>query len=196
LRVTVISLLLTPREQPTPDDPFTPNLVNTVVFLIMASLQARQNDSLPLFLSAPSSVVDYKNSRTCCPSVRIWTSTTLSPSRSFLSSSSLYFILFSLSSSFLISVSLSLILQVVNFIVNYEGLPHMQSMRENKGLYYSLLISVALVVLLATETSTDLNSSFELVILPPALRDTICLVLFLNAVACFSLDRLGRLVLS
>eukprot|EP01128_Nolandella_sp_AFSM9_P011830 TRINITY_DN8745_c0_g1_i1.p1 TRINITY_DN8745_c0_g1~~TRINITY_DN8745_c0_g1_i1.p1 ORF type:complete len:1205 (+),score=292.26 TRINITY_DN8745_c0_g1_i1:68-3616(+) len=106
--------------QPTPDDEFEPNLVNSVVFLIMTAMQ------------------------------------------------------------------------VVTFFVNYEGRPFMQSMKENKGLYYSLLGCFAIVVVTATEILPDFNETFELVPYPSELRPVILMVLSADLVSAFAVERVAR----
>lgn len=57
-------------------------------------------------------------------------------------------------------------LQVSTFAVNHKGHPFMESLKENKYLLYAILTSSAVVVLLATGLSADLNEMFQIIEFP------------------------------
>uniref|UniRef100_A0A1B0CSV1 Cation-transporting ATPase n=1 Tax=Lutzomyia longipalpis TaxID=7200 RepID=A0A1B0CSV1_LUTLO len=61
---------------------------------------------------------------------------------------------------------ISMALQVSTFAVNYKGHPFMESLRENRLLLYSILISSSIVICLALNISPDLTSTFEIVEFP------------------------------
>ncbi|KNB45779.1 putative cation-transporting ATPase [Blastocystis sp. subtype 4] len=58
------------------------------------------------------------------------------------------------------------ILQLYVFLVNYQGHPFMQSIRENKLLYYGFIISFSFMFLLSWEIIPPLNRMMDLVPLP------------------------------
>ena len=58
------------------------------------------------------------------------------------------------------------ILQLYVFLVNYQGHPFMQSIRENKLLCYGFVISFAFMFLLSWEVIPPLNRMMDLVPLP------------------------------
>ena len=54
-----------------------------------------------------------------------------------------------------------------------KGHPFMQSIKENKGLMYSLLAVAGITVLAAAELMPEFNTGFELVLLPFEVRSHI-----------------------
>lgn len=59
-----------------------------------------------------------------------------------------------------------LALQVSTFAVNHKGHPFMESLRENKLLMYAIMASSAVVVMLTSGLSDELNSTFEIIAFP------------------------------
>jgi cation-transporting ATPase 13A1 len=59
-------------------------------------------------------------------------------------------------------------MNVANFAANYRGRPHMQSLRENRGLFYGLVALSAMIFAAALELSEDWNKTFQIVPFPSA----------------------------
>ena len=58
------------------------------------------------------------------------------------------------------------ILQLFVFLVNYQGHPYMQSIRENRMLYYGFIASFVFMFTLSFELLPPLNRMMDLVPLP------------------------------
>ncbi|XP_011304938.1 manganese-transporting ATPase 13A1 [Fopius arisanus] len=87
---------------------------------------------------------------------------------------------------------ISLALQTCNFAVNYRGVPFMESLTENKALFYSLLVSFGLVIGLACGLIEPIAAQLKIVDFPPEFRSTLIMVLVGNFVAAFAVDRACR----
>ncbi|XP_036329335.1 manganese-transporting ATPase 13A1 [Rhagoletis pomonella] len=83
-----------------------------------------------------------------------------------------------------------LALQVSTFAVNHKGHPFMESLRENRPLLTSILVSSALVLFLSLGLSSVLTEAFEIVSFPDDFRNTLVLVLLADTIAAFALDRI------
>ncbi|XP_053960788.1 endoplasmic reticulum transmembrane helix translocase [Anastrepha ludens] len=82
-----------------------------------------------------------------------------------------------------------LALQVSTFAVNHKGHPFMESLRENRPLLTSILVSTGLVLFLSLDLSSDLTETFEIVSFPEDFRKKLVLVLLADTIAAFALDR-------
>jgi manganese-transporting P-type ATPase len=72
------------------------------------------------------------------------------------------------SAVFLLSSSM----QLSTFTINYQGHPFMQSIKENKGLYYCIMTIAGILIMAASELSADFNTWFDLVLFPIDVRDS------------------------
>ncbi|KJH50030.1 hypothetical protein DICVIV_03831 [Dictyocaulus viviparus] len=90
---------------------------------------------------------------------------------------------------------ISMALQVSTFAVNYRGRPFMESLLENRAMLYSLLISGSSVFMLALGVSEELMHHFELVVLPPKLRNIMVCCVSFDLLACYIVDRILNLLL-
>lgn len=86
---------------------------------------------------------------------------------------------------------ISMALQISNFAINYRGTPFMESLFENKALFYSLSGSFAAVLALAFGIS-PLAESLKIVDFPPEFRNILIAVLIINFVAAYVVDRSCR----
>ncbi|KAL3871745.1 hypothetical protein ACJMK2_039723 [Sinanodonta woodiana] len=84
---------------------------------------------------------------------------------------------------------ISMSLQVSTFAVNYKGEPFMESLRSNKPLLYSLLISGGTVVCLASGLLPEFSEKFEIIELPAVFRNTVLQVIAADIVGAFVIDR-------
>ena len=57
-------------------------------------------------------------------------------------------------------------MQLIVFLVNYKGHPFMQSIRENKMLFYGLVVSCCFYLVLAMEIIPPFNRYMQLVAFP------------------------------
>ncbi|XP_062514963.1 endoplasmic reticulum transmembrane helix translocase-like [Corticium candelabrum] len=80
-------------------------------------------------------------------------------------------------------------MQVTTFAVNYKGHPFMASLRENKPLMISILLSFAAIAALAAGFMPDLASQLEIVEFPSEFQTTLMMVLFLDFAVTFVVDR-------
>ncbi|ETN69903.1 P-type ATPase protein [Necator americanus] len=90
---------------------------------------------------------------------------------------------------------ISMALQVCTFAVNYRGRPFMESLLENKAMLYSILISGSSVFMLAVGASDEAMQQFELVVLPPELRNILVYCVSFDLVACYMIDRILNFLL-
>ncbi|ALC39746.1 CG6230 [Drosophila busckii] len=81
-------------------------------------------------------------------------------------------------------------LQVATIAVNYKGYPFMESLRTNRMLLCAIGASAALVLFLTTGIVPDLTQFFEIVDFPSTFRQTLLMVLVVDIVGAFVLDRI------
>ncbi|CAD6215942.1 GSCOCG00004244001-RA-CDS [Cotesia congregata] len=86
---------------------------------------------------------------------------------------------------------ISMALQISNFAINYRGTPYMESLYENKALFYSLSGSFAAVLALAFGIS-PIAESLKIVDFPSDFRIILLAVLIFNFVAAYIVDRSCR----
>jgi cation-transporting ATPase 13A1 len=85
--------------------------------------------------------------------------------------------------------------QVTVFVVNLQGRPFMTGLTENRPLLWSLFGTFILTFMFASETVPGLNRYFQLVPFPDeGFRDFILLLLAMDLLATFALDRLMQLL--
>ncbi|KAH8319179.1 hypothetical protein KR067_012913 [Drosophila pandora] len=80
-------------------------------------------------------------------------------------------------------------LQVATIAVNYKGHPFMESLRSNRMLMYAIGASATLVLLLSTGLAPELTEFFEIIQFPTEFRTTLLMVLVLDILGAFTLDR-------
>lgn len=86
---------------------------------------------------------------------------------------------------------MSSVQQVTVFVVNLQGPPFMTGLSQNSPLLYSLTATFILTFMFASETVPGLNRYFQLVPFPSdEFRDFVLLILAMDLVATFLLDRL------
>lgn len=81
--------------------------------------------------------------------------------------------------------------QISVFVLNYKGRPFMQGIRDNSMLMKSLLAATGILVICASEVSTDLNEFMELVSWPSTdIQLKVCGVILFDFVGSLVADRL------
>ncbi|XP_033643148.1 manganese-transporting ATPase 13A1-like [Asterias rubens] len=84
---------------------------------------------------------------------------------------------------------ISMMLQVSTFAVNYKGHPFMESLKDNKALLYSLLLSGVAIIALTTGIVPEVSQQFEIIEFDPEFRMFLLQGLFADMAAAFSVDR-------
>ncbi|KAJ1902338.1 putative cation-transporting ATPase 1 [Kickxella alabastrina] len=72
---------------------------------------------------------------------------------------------------------ISLSQQVSTFVINYQGHPFREALKDNKVLYRGIVGVAAIAVVCATETMPDFNEYLKLVPMPDSFRDVVCMVM-------------------
>ena len=85
-------------------------------------------------------------------------------------------------------------MQITTFTVNYAGPPFVTRIKDNKGLYKSLVLSAAVSFALVTGAIPGLCHMLEMVSIPVALRVRILVLWVLDFFVTYSLEGLLRKV--
>ncbi|XP_013910353.1 PREDICTED: manganese-transporting ATPase 13A1 [Thamnophis sirtalis] len=83
---------------------------------------------------------------------------------------------------------MSMAMQMATFAINYKGHPFMESLRENKPLLWSIIISGLAIVALLTGSSPEFNEQFGLVDIPMEFKLVITGVLVTNFFIALLID--------
>ncbi|XP_060710941.1 manganese-transporting ATPase 13A1 [Hemiscyllium ocellatum] len=84
---------------------------------------------------------------------------------------------------------MSMSMQMATFAINYKGHPFMESLRENKPLLWSIVISGLAILGLLTGSSPEFSEQFGLVEIPTELKIVIAEVLVADFLVALMLDR-------
>ncbi|KAM3844039.1 endoplasmic reticulum transmembrane helix translocase isoform 2-T2 [Vipera latastei] len=90
---------------------------------------------------------------------------------------------------------MSMAMQMATFAINYKGHPFMESLRENKPLLWSIIISGLAIVALLTGSSPEFNEQFGLVEIPTEFKLVITKVLVANFFIALLIDRILQFLL-
>lgn len=84
---------------------------------------------------------------------------------------------------------LQLIQQISTFAINYQGRPFRESIKENKGMYYGILLVTGVAFSCATEFVPEINEQLSLVPFTTEFKVTMCIVMVLDYVGCFAVEK-------
>ncbi|KAJ1172742.1 hypothetical protein NDU88_004584 [Pleurodeles waltl] len=84
---------------------------------------------------------------------------------------------------------MSMAMQMATFAINYKGHPFMESLRENKPLLWSIILSGLAIVGLLSGSSPEFNDQFGLVDIPMEFKIVITQVLFVDFCLAWLVDR-------
>lgn len=84
---------------------------------------------------------------------------------------------------------LQLIQQVSTFAINYQGRPFREGIKENKGMYYGLIIPAAVAFSCATEFIPEVNEKLRLVPFTMEFKLMITSVMLLDFVGCWVVEQ-------
>lgn len=90
---------------------------------------------------------------------------------------------------------ISMWLQVCTFAVNYHGLPFMQSLYDNKSLFYSISGSFAVLLAIVSGLAPDLADQFSIVPFESDFQRVLLSVLFGDFALAYLTDRFWRRLL-
>jgi cation-transporting ATPase 13A1 len=80
---------------------------------------------------------------------------------------------------------LQLIQQISTFAINYQGRPFREGIRENKGMWYGLVIVAGVAFSCATEFVPEINEKLKLVPFTTEFKTTITTVMIIDYAGCW-----------
>lgn len=84
---------------------------------------------------------------------------------------------------------LQLIQQISTFAINYQGRPFRESIRENKGMYWGLVLVAGVAFSCATEFVPEINEKLKLVPFTYDFKVMITAVMALDYVGCWAIEK-------
>ena len=84
---------------------------------------------------------------------------------------------------------LQLIQQISTFAINYQGRPFREGIRENRGMYWGLVLVSAVAFSCSTEFFPEINEKLKLVKFSNAFKMTMTTVMVLDYVACYVIEK-------
>ncbi|KAJ1853545.1 putative cation-transporting ATPase 1 [Coemansia sp. RSA 486] len=79
--------------------------------------------------------------------------------------------------------------QVSTFVINYQGHPFREALKDNRALYRGLVGVGAIAVVCATELMRDFNEFLKLVPMPDGFRETVCIVMAADFALAFVVEK-------
>ena len=84
---------------------------------------------------------------------------------------------------------LQLIQQISTFAINYQGRPFRESISENKGMYWGILLVTGVAFSCSTEFIPEINEQLKLVKFTDAFKLTLTSVMVLDYLGCFVIEK-------
>jgi cation-transporting ATPase 13A1 len=84
---------------------------------------------------------------------------------------------------------LQLIQQISTFAINYQGRPFRESIRENKGMYWGLVLVSGVAFSCATEFIPEINERLKLVPFTSEFKVMITTVMVIDYAACWIIEK-------
>jgi cation-transporting ATPase 13A1 len=84
---------------------------------------------------------------------------------------------------------LQLVQQVSTFAINYQGRPFRESIRENKGMWYGLLIPAGVALSCATEFIPEINTKLKLVPFTSEFKTVLAVLMFVDYAGCWVVEQ-------
>jgi cation-transporting ATPase 13A1 len=91
---------------------------------------------------------------------------------------------------------LQLVQQISTFAINYQGRPFRESIRENKGMYYGIVLVTAVAFSCATEFVPEINTQLKLVPFTTEFKVTITAVMALDFAGCWVVEKVLKALFS
>ena len=84
---------------------------------------------------------------------------------------------------------LQLIQQISTFAINYQGRPFREGIRENRGMYWGLVLVSGVAFSCSTEFIPEINEKLKLVKFSDAFKFTMTTVMILDYVGCYIIEK-------
>lgn len=91
---------------------------------------------------------------------------------------------------------LQLIQQISTFAINYQGRPFRESIKENKGMYWGIVLVTAVAFSCATEFVPEINDKLKLVPFSYEFKVTMTSVMVLDYVGCWCVEKALKMLFS
>ncbi len=83
---------------------------------------------------------------------------------------------------------LQLIQQISTFAINYQGRPFREGIRENRGMYWGLILVSAVAFSCSTEFIPELNEKLKLVPFTTGFKLTMTMVMIVDYIGCYIIE--------
>lgn len=84
---------------------------------------------------------------------------------------------------------LQLIQQISTFAINYQGRPFRESIRENRGMYWGLVLVSAVAFSCSTEFIPEMNEKLKLVPFSTGFKVTMTAVMIVDYIGCYIIEK-------
>lgn len=84
---------------------------------------------------------------------------------------------------------LQLIQQISTFAINYQGRPFREGIRENRGMYWGIILVSGVAFSCSTEFIPELNDKLRLVKFSDAFKFTMTTVMILDYIGCYIIEK-------
>lgn len=91
---------------------------------------------------------------------------------------------------------LQLIQQISTFAINYQGRPFREGIRENKGMYWGLVIVAGVAFSCATEFVPEINEKLKLVPFTTEFKTTLTVVMIIDYAGCWICEQGFKILFS
>lgn len=91
---------------------------------------------------------------------------------------------------------LQLVQQISTFAINYQGRPFRESIKENKGMYYGIVLVTAVAFSCATEFVPEINQQLKLVPFTTEFKVTMSAVMVLDFAGCWVIEKVLKALFS
>lgn len=91
---------------------------------------------------------------------------------------------------------LQLIQQISTFAINYQGRPFRESIQENRGMYWGILLVTGVAFSCATEFVPEINEKLKLVPFTSEFKFTMTSVMVLDFVGCWIIEKVLKTAFS
>lgn len=91
---------------------------------------------------------------------------------------------------------LQLIQQISTFAINYQGRPFRESIKENKGMYYGIMLVTGVAFSCATEFVPEINEQLKLVPFETEFKITLTVVMALDYIGCWTVEKSLKMLFS
>ena len=91
---------------------------------------------------------------------------------------------------------LQLIQQISTFAINYQGRPFRESIKENRGMYWGIVVVTGIAFSCATEFIPEINTQLKLVPFTSEFKMTMTTIMILDYVGCWSVEKALKMLFS